>query len=197
MAIQDDDGPGSDHGIHCDNLLGVGADGEESLPVCALQGWAGAIFLQAGRGDVNGLNDRSGADLGFIHRGGRRDNRDFFNGIGRRRRGGCTEFKGHDLIHREVLSGEDAVEPGEREGALAIEEVRDVCLTETRLPSEAGAGEAAEFDTAEEFATEKLVEILEIHREEFSCCRTISFCMTNIKQIIYFAQCILDNLVVI
>jgi hypothetical protein len=45
VAIEDDDGPGSDHGIHCDNLLGVGADGEESLPVCALQGWAGAIFL--------------------------------------------------------------------------------------------------------------------------------------------------------
>ena len=113
---------------------------------------------------MNGLNDRSGADLCFIHRGGRRDNRDFFNEIGRRRRGGCTEFKGHDLIHREVLSGEDAVEPGEREGALSIEEVRDVCLTETRLPSETGAGEAAEFDATEKFETEELVEILEIHR---------------------------------
>lgn len=113
---------------------------------------------------MNGLNDRSGADLGFIHRGGRRDNRDFFNEIGRRRRGGCSEFKGHDLIHREVLSGEDAVEPVEREGALAIEEVRDVCLAETRLPSETGAGEAAEFDATEKFETEELVEILEIHR---------------------------------
>jgi hypothetical protein len=45
MAIKDDDGPGSDHGVHCDGLLGVGADGEKALPVCALQGWAGAIFL--------------------------------------------------------------------------------------------------------------------------------------------------------
>ena len=45
MAIKDDDGPGSDHGVHCDGLLGVGADGEKALPVSALQGWAGAIFL--------------------------------------------------------------------------------------------------------------------------------------------------------
>ncbi len=61
-------------------------------------------------------------------------------------------------------------------------------LAETRLPSEDGAGEAALFDATEKFETEKLVEILKIHRVGYSCCRTISFCKTNIKQNIYFTQ---------
>ena len=167
MTIQYDDGPGGDHRIHGGSLLCICADGEEALPVCALRGWPGAIVLELGCGDVNGLNDRSRSDLGFIHRSGRRDDGDCFDGIGRRARRRCAELKGHDLIHREVLSGEDAVEPVERKGAFAVEEVGDVSLAETRLPCKTGAGEVAEFDTAEKFETEKLVDILKVHRMGF------------------------------
>ena len=50
-------------------MLRVGTDGEEALPTRAFQGWADAIVLEAGGGDVNGLNDRFGANHGFVHRG--------------------------------------------------------------------------------------------------------------------------------
>jgi hypothetical protein len=63
-----------------------------------------------------------------------------------------------------------------------------VGLTETSLSSETSAGEAAEFDATEKFETEKLVEILKIHKVGLSCCQTISFCKTNIKRIIRFTQ---------
>ena len=69
MAIQYDNGPRGDHGFHCGSLLRVSSDGEEALPVGALRGWQGAIVLEPGRRDVNGLNDRSDLDLGLIHRG--------------------------------------------------------------------------------------------------------------------------------
>ena len=68
VTVQDDDGPGSDHWIHGGSLLRVGAHGEEALPVGALHGWTGAIVLEPGCRDVNGLNDRSGPDLCFVHR---------------------------------------------------------------------------------------------------------------------------------
>jgi hypothetical protein len=68
MAIKDDDGTVGDAGVHGGSLLRVGAHGEEALPVGALHGWTGAIFLEAGRKDVNGLNDRSGPNPGFVHR---------------------------------------------------------------------------------------------------------------------------------
>jgi hypothetical protein len=105
---------------------------------------------------VNGFDDRSGTNLGFIHSGGGGDNGDCVDGIGGRW-GGSAEIKGHDLIHGEVLRSENSVESFERERTFAIEEVGDVRLLKACLPSEAGSGKAAEFDTAKKLEAEKLV----------------------------------------
>jgi hypothetical protein len=148
--------------------LGIGADGEKALPMGVLRVGARTIVLKPGGGDVNGLDDRAGTDLGFVHSGRGRDDGDCVDGIGGGRGVGCgEELKRHDLIDGELLRGEDAVEAFERKSALAIEEVGDMGLSESGLSRETGSGESSKFDPTEEFETEKLVEILKIHRAEF------------------------------
>ena len=82
----------------------------------------------------------------------------------RGRRTGEERGFGEETIEREILRGEDAVEAVKREGTFAIEEVRDVGLTEACLASEAGSVEGAFLDAAEEFEAKELVEILKVHR---------------------------------
>jgi hypothetical protein len=136
VAVEDGDGAGRDEGVHGGGLLGVGADGEETLPVGVLCGWAGAIVVEAGGGDLDGFDDGRGRDAGIVHGGGGRDDGNDLGGIagvggdgGLRGREG-VDFEGEDLVDSEVLRGEDAVEAFEREGAFLIEEVRDVGLSE-------------------------------------------------------------------
>jgi len=50
----------------------------------------------------------------------RRNDRDCFDWIGRGGRRHCAELKGHDLIHGEVLRGEDAVEPSRERARLRL-----------------------------------------------------------------------------
>ena len=40
VAVEDGDGSGGDEGLHCSGLLGIGADGDETLPVRVLGGGA-------------------------------------------------------------------------------------------------------------------------------------------------------------
>ncbi len=194
MTIQYDDGSRNDHRLHGGGLLFVGAYSKEALPPCALQGWTGVVVLEPGHGDMNGFDDRSRPNLGFIHCGRRRYNGDGIDRIGRRRGRRRAELKGHYLIHGEVLRCEDAVKPVERQGTFSIEEIGDVGLTEARLPCQTGSGEGTEFNTAEEFETEEFVEILKIHKVEFSCCRSISSCKRTLGEIIALRNIILDIL---
>ncbi len=73
---------------------------------------------------------------------------------------------GQDLLDREILCGEDAIETVEREGSLAVEEVRDVGLAKACLLGEARTGEGVVADTADEFEAKVLVQIGEVHRVE-------------------------------
>ncbi len=131
VAVEDGDGSGGDEGIHGGGLLGVGADGEEALPVGVSGGGAGAVVVQAGGRDLDGFDDGRGGDAGLVHGGGGRDDGDDLNGfadLGGGLRGG--DFERQDLVDGEVLRGEDAVEAFEREGTFAVEEVRDMGLAE-------------------------------------------------------------------
>jgi hypothetical protein len=57
VAVEDDDGAGGDEGVHGGGLLGVGADGEEALPVGVFGGGAGAVVVEAGGRDLDGFDD--------------------------------------------------------------------------------------------------------------------------------------------
>jgi hypothetical protein len=133
VAVEDGDGSGGDEGVHGGGLLGVGADGEEALPVGVFGGGAGAVVVQAGGGDLDSFDDGRGEDAGFVHGGGGGDDGDDLGGIaGVSGNGGLCrgEVEGQDLVDGEVLRGEDTVEAFEREGAFAVEEVGDVGLPE-------------------------------------------------------------------
>jgi len=170
VAVEDGDGSGGDEGVHGGGLLGVGADGEEALPVGVFGGRAGAVVVQAGGGDLDGFDDGRGGDAGLVHGGGGGDDGDDLGGIagvgwdGGLRRGESVDLEGQDLVDGEVLRGEDAVEAFEGEGAFAVEEIRDMRLLKARLLGEAAAGEGAAFDAALEFQAEEFVKVLEIHR---------------------------------
>lgn len=60
-------------------------------------------------------------------------------------------MSGHDVVDGEIDGDQDAVEPGEREGALGVEEVGDVGLTEAGEAREFATGEAAEVEAANDF----------------------------------------------
>ena len=62
-----------------------------------------------------------------------------------------------------------------------------MCLLEAGLVGEAGAGEGAALDAAEEFDPKKLVEIVKVHWRGLSE-RTISFDKAKIKRIVKFLQ---------
>ena len=72
-AIEDGDGSRGDEGLHCGGLLGVGADGDEALPVSAGIGGAdavGVIAVETRGRDVDGLDDGCWGDAGIVHGGG-------------------------------------------------------------------------------------------------------------------------------
>jgi hypothetical protein len=195
VAVEDGDGAGGDERIHGGGLLGVGADGEEALPVGVFGGRTGAVVVEAGGGDLDGFDDGRGGDAGFIHgSGGRDDGHDLDGVAGRSREGGLRrgEIERQDLVDGEVLRGEDAVETFEGKGAFAIEEVGNVGLLEAGLLGEAAAGEGTAFDAAKEFDAEELMQVLKVHRYKFIRAgllwRTISFDKTNIRRKLYFVQ---------
>jgi hypothetical protein len=139
VAVEDGDGAGGDERVHGGGLLGVGADGEEALPVGVPVRGAdavGVIAVEAGGGDLDGFDDGCGRDAGIVHGGGGRDDGNDLGevagrgGDGGLRGGEGVDFEGEDLVDGEVLGGEDTVEAFEREGAFLVEEVRDVGLSE-------------------------------------------------------------------
>jgi hypothetical protein len=195
VAIEHGDCAGGDERIHGGGLLGVGADGEEALPMGVFGGRTGAVIVQAGGGDLDGFDDGRGGDAGFIHgSGGRDDGHDLDGVAGRNRERGLRrgEIERQDLVDGEVLRGEDAVETFEGKGAFAIEEVGNVGLLEAGLLGEAAAGEGTAFDAAKEFDAEELMQVLKVHRYKFIRAgllwRTISFDKTNIRRKLYFVQ---------
>jgi hypothetical protein len=111
VAVEDGDGSGRDEGIHGGGLLGVGADGEEALPVGVFRGGAGTVVVQAGGGDLDGFDDGGGGDAGFVHGGGGGDDGDDFDGVAGLGGsagmgvGGGLHFEGEDLVDGEVLGG--------------------------------------------------------------------------------------------
>jgi hypothetical protein len=132
VAVEDGDGSGDEEGVHCGGLLGVGADGEEALPVGVGGGGTdavGVVAVEAGGGDLDGFNDGGGEDAGLVHGRGGGDDRDDLDGVaGGDGRGGGGDVEREDLVDGEVLRGEDAVESFEREGAFSVEEVGDMGL---------------------------------------------------------------------
>jgi hypothetical protein len=130
VPIEDGDGSGGEDGVHGGGLLGVGPDGEETLPMGVGSGGPGAVVVEAGGGDLDGFDDGCGRDTGFVHGGGGGYDRNDLGGIAVGDRSGGGEVEGKYLVDVEVLRGEDAVEAFEREGALSIEEVGDMSLAE-------------------------------------------------------------------
>jgi hypothetical protein len=143
--------------------VGVGADGEEALEGFGLAGGSSAVVVEAGGGDMKGLDDGGGGDSGVVDGGGGRDDGDGFYGVAGGLGGDGVEFKWQDLLDGEVLRAEDSVEALEGEGTLAVDEIRYVRLLEARLAGELGTGEGAGFDAALELLAEELVQILKIH----------------------------------
>ena len=195
VAVQDGDGSGREQRVHRGGLLGVCADGEEALPMGVSGGGAGAIVVEPGDGDVDGLDDGGGGDSRLIHGSGGGDDGDGFDGVaGLRRRGSggvaCAEGEGQDLVDGEVLRGQDAVEALEGEGAFVVEKVRDVGLLEAGLLGEAAAGEGAALDAAKEFKAKKFVQILKVHNEV--SLTSISFDKTKIRRRLRFVQYVWD-----
>jgi hypothetical protein len=81
VAVEDGDGSGGDERVHGGGLLGVGADGEEALPVGVPGGGAGAVVVKARGGDLDGFDDGSGRDAGLVHGGGGGDDGDDLDGV--------------------------------------------------------------------------------------------------------------------
>lgn len=182
VAIEDDDSSGGDEWLHGGGLLDVCANGDEAQPELLRGRTSRAVFMEERGGDGNVFEDGvRGNDLGF-HGDRGRNKRDGLNGSGlgggrgRRGEGGSgrvevdvagafEEVGGEDLVDGEVLGGENSVEAVEREGSLAIEEVRDVSLAEAGLLSEARPGEGIAVDAADELEPKPLVEIGKVHVE--------------------------------
>jgi len=164
VAVEDGDGSGGDDGVHGGGLLGVGADGEETLPVSMGAGGSGAVVVEAGGGDLDGFDDGGGGDASLVHSGGGGDDGNDLGGVagGDGRDGG--EVEGEDLLNGKVLRGEDAVEAFKREGAFAVEEIRDMGLLETCLLGETAAGESATVDAPKEFKSKEFMKVLKGHR---------------------------------
>jgi hypothetical protein len=163
VAIEDGDGSGGDDGVHGGGLLGVGSDGEEALPVGVGGGGAGTVVVETGGGDLDGFYDGRGRDAGLVHGDRGRDDRNDLDGVAGGDQSGSGEVEGKNLVDVKVLRGEDTVEAFEREGALAIEEVRDVRLLKAGLLGKTAAGESAAFDTSKEFKSKELVKVLKVH----------------------------------
>lgn len=98
---------------------------------------------------------------------------------------GCGRYKGHDgcracgggcrpasgfgqkVFDREHLRGENAIERGEAESALAADEVGEMGGAETGLAGEQGAGELTAIDAARDLNAQLLVKLREIHLWNF------------------------------
>ena len=168
VTVDDDDGTWGQKRLHRGGLLDIGADGDEALPVGAFAGGSGAVAVERRGRDGQGFDDRGGADTGIVHGDGCGDDGNCFDGVsghgdcGRCGRG--RETKREELINRDALGEQNAVEAFEGQRAPAVEEVGNMRLLEVGLLGEAAASERAAFDPLEEFLPDEFMEFVEVHR---------------------------------
>jgi hypothetical protein len=83
--------------------------------------------------------------------------------------GALVDLRGIEQVeYGEALDGEDPVHAFEAESALAIQEVRNVCLFESGLLGEAEAGESALLNALPKSVSEVFLQDSEFHGLEYS-----------------------------
>lgn len=139
VPVNDNDRARAENRMHGRGLRRGEADGEEALPVAAGEGAAGAQIFERTGGQMDEFED--GALMG--------DGRMESSGLGNERndgdkgRGGLESgargFR-QNVVDAEGLCGEHAIERGEAEASLAVDEIGKMGRTQAGLLSEKSSG---------------------------------------------------------
>jgi hypothetical protein len=162
VAVNDDDVVGGEQRLHGAGLAGCEADGDEAFPIAGAGRLTAGEVAQGPGGELEAVGPGVGVEGGVVESGGLRDEGDRVRGRGRASRLRC-DGGGEEIFHAESESGENAVKSCEAEAAPGVEEVGDVGLLEAALPSERGGCDEPAIDAANEFHTQPLMQLKEVH----------------------------------
>ena len=148
VAVKNGEVAAAQQRAHRASLLCINSNGYETLPFGTGGGDARAGAIQPGCGQVKRLDDGRCRDTHLSHGRRGRDDWDDLDRVGSAGEGLSRDFNRDELVDGEALRLKDAIQAFEREGATAIEEVRDMRLAKSGELREAGSGQNSDFDAA-------------------------------------------------
>jgi len=166
VAVDEESSPGKKPGIHAHAFAGVHFNHDKAFPLIAIPFSFRFQFFEKRLFELKNLLDVHAGDQGLGGGHGSIGEEDVLKLIvaGRQDRGTLVDLGGvKEIEHGEVLNGEDAIHALKAEATLAIEEVGDVGLLETRLLCQAKAGEVAFVDALPESVAEIILQDAEFH----------------------------------
>ncbi len=165
VAIDDNDGLRGQQRLHACGLLAGNAHGDEAHPGAADGGATGPHLLEQPKRDLEMVKGGGSRRHRVMDRGTGSD--DGYEGVA-----GAVEWTARELgwviqseqvRDGEQLSGEQAIQCAEAEGAAPAQKVGDVRGLKAGLPGQERAVKTAAVDPAKEFHPETLLQLREIH----------------------------------
>ncbi len=164
VAVENEDAVGGKHRLHGLGLGRSDADGYKALPVSAADGLTKTEIVEAAGGELKSIKRRGWGDKSVTDCAGRGDQ---WDGVRRRNRRRDSLLRGRQQIFdAERERSHDTIHGFQAEAALVVKKIRDVRLLKSRLPGEGRGSEEPAIDPANEFQTQPLAQLRNVHQVE-------------------------------
>lgn len=171
MAVDEQRGAGKQARVHAHTFVGVNLNYYEAFPLLAIAYDFRFQFFEKSFLELQDFLDVHAGDEGLGSGDGSIDEKDVLELViaGRQDGSALIDLGGVEQIqHRKVLNGEDPVHALKAQAALAIQEVGDVGLFESRLLCQTEAGQIAFLNALPKSIAQVVLQHSEFHSWEYS-----------------------------
>jgi hypothetical protein len=165
VAVEDGDGLGRQHGLHAGGLLPGETHRDEAGPSAARGGTARAHLLEHAKRQLHQVERCRAGRYGIVDGRARCHNGNCSmadGACGFTRTGGAV-IERKQISDGEHLCGEKTIETIDAESAAAAQEIGDMRGLKSGLAGEESSIHTASIDPPEEFQTETLLQLSEVH----------------------------------
>lgn len=150
VAVKNDDGANAQERIHGERLGSSKADGNESLPAAATHGTANTQIFEPATRQLQGIAGGAHRNHWGSHGRALRDDRDdVHRALGSSFLGnGAAMRRAGQILHAECLRQQNTIKCRQAETATAVQEIRDVRLSQAGLAREQRRGQNTHINPA-------------------------------------------------